>query len=84
MRKDCHSYLSPDGCLWHRDPRAPRPPETREELPLPEVEASWTSLYENLVDVIDNGAELIVKPEQVRRVLQLIEAIFDSARCSAF
>ena len=29
----------------------------------------------------DNGAELIVKPEQVRRVLQLIEAIFDSARC---
>ena len=60
---------------------APRPPETREELPLPEVEASWTSLYENLVDVIDNGAELIVKPEQVRRVLQLIEAIFDSAWC---
>ena len=22
LRKDCHSYLSPDGYLWHRDPRA--------------------------------------------------------------
>ena len=59
---------------------APRPPETREELPLPTSDADWTSLYRNLVDVIDNGAELIVKPEQVRRVLQLIEAIFASAK----
>ena len=42
--------------------------------------ADWTSLYRNLVDVIDNGAELIVKPEQVRRVLQLNEAIFASAK----
>ncbi len=54
--------------------------ETREELPLPTSDADWTSLYRNLVDVIDNGAELIVKPEQVRRVLQLIEAIFASAK----
>lgn len=60
---------------------APRPPETREELPLPTSDADWTSLYRNLVDVIDNGAELIVKPEQVRRVLQLIETIFASAAC---
>lgn len=59
---------------------APRPPETREELPLPENDASWTSLYKNLVDVIDNGAELIVKPDEVRRVLQLIETIFESAK----
>ena len=59
---------------------APRPPETREELPLPEVEASWTSLYENLVDVIDNGAELIVKPEQVRAVFTVLEAMFKSAK----
>lgn len=59
---------------------APRPPETREELPLPENDASWTSLYKNLVDVIDNGVELIVKPDEVRRVLQLIETIFESTK----
>ena len=59
---------------------APRPPETREELDLPTSDADWTSLYKNLVDVVDNGAELIVKPEQVRRVLQLIEAVFASAQ----
>ena len=59
---------------------APRPPETREELELPKSDADWTSLYKNLLDVIDNGAELIVKPEQVRRVLQLIETIFESAK----
>jgi scyllo-inositol 2-dehydrogenase (NADP+) len=60
---------------------APRPPETREELPLPTSDADWSSLYKNLVDVVDNGAELIVKPAQVRRVLELIETIFASAAC---
>jgi len=58
---------------------APRPPETREELPLPRPDADWTELYKNLVDVIDNGAELIVKPAQVRRVLRLMELVFESA-----
>lgn len=60
---------------------APRPPETREEIALPQSDADWTSLYRNLVDVIDNGAQLIVQPHQVRRVLQLIELIFTSAKC---
>lgn len=58
---------------------APRPPETREDLPLPKSNATWTSLYKNLVDVIDNGAELIVEPKGVRRVLRLMELVFESA-----
>jgi len=59
---------------------APRPPETKEDFPLPQVESDWSELYQNLVAVMDGKAELIVKPHQVRRVLQLIEAIFQSAK----
>ena len=33
-----------------------------------------------IAECAHNGAELIVKPEQVRRVLQLIETIFESAK----
>lgn len=58
---------------------APRPPETKEELPLEKSDATWTTLYKNLVEVIDNGAELIVEPKGVRRVLRLMELVFESA-----
>lgn len=33
--------------------------------------------YKNIVDVIDNGAELIVKPEQCLRVMKVIDLIFE-------
>jgi predicted dehydrogenase len=58
---------------------APRPPETKEDFPLPQVSPEWTDLYKNLVDVMNSRAELIVKPAQVRRVLQVLEALFRSA-----
>jgi predicted dehydrogenase len=32
------------------------------------------------VDVLDNGAELIVKPEQALRVMKLLDLIFESAK----
>lgn len=59
---------------------APRPDDTTKQLPLPEVETSWTDYYNNIVDVLDNGAELIVKPEQALRVMKLIDLIFASAK----
>ena len=58
---------------------APRPPETKEDFPLPSVEWGWIDFYKNLTNVINGQAELVVKPEQVRRVLQVLEAIFRSA-----
>jgi scyllo-inositol 2-dehydrogenase (NADP+) len=58
---------------------APRPPETKEDFPLPAVQSDWTELYKNLVDVMNGKAELIVTPASVRRVLQALEAIFRSA-----
>ena len=59
---------------------APRPKETLEELPLPQVEADWSNYYKNVMAAIDQTAELIVKPCQVRRVFQVIEAAFASEK----
>ncbi len=59
---------------------APRPVHTTTQLPLPQVETDWANYYKNIADVIDNGAELIVKPEQALRVLNVIDAIFESQR----
>ena len=58
---------------------APRPKTTTEELPLPEVKPDWTDFYYNVVDVLNNKAEPIVKPKQLLRVMRVIDAIFLSA-----
>jgi scyllo-inositol 2-dehydrogenase (NADP+) len=58
---------------------APRPKTTTEELPLPEVKTDWTDFYYNVVDVLNNKAEPIVKPKQLLRVMRVIDAIFLSA-----
>lgn len=57
---------------------APRPAFTTRELPLPEVKTDWSDYYKNIVDVLDNGAELIVKPEQALRVMRVIDTAFES------
>ena len=59
---------------------APRPAYTTKEEPLPEVETDWSEYYRNIVDVIDNKAELIVKPEQCLRVMKVIDLIFESEK----
>ncbi len=59
---------------------APRPADSKEDFSLPEVETDWTDLYKNLTAVMNGEGELIVKPHQVRRVLELIEAIFRSSK----
>ena len=59
---------------------APRPDSTKKKIPLPEVETSWTDYYKNVMDVLDHGAELIVKPEQSLRVMNLIDLIFEAAQ----
>lgn len=57
---------------------APRPVHTTLELPLPEVEVDWANYYKNIVGVLDGKEELIVRPEQALRVMQVIECIFKS------
>jgi predicted dehydrogenase len=58
---------------------APRPKETLEELPVPEVQTDWADYYHNILAVLDGKEELIVKPEQARKVLQVMTAIFESS-----
>ena len=62
---------------------APWPDECFDQLELPKPEKSWTSLYENLVGVMNGTAELIVTPKSVRRTMQVLEAVFESARTGA-
>jgi scyllo-inositol 2-dehydrogenase (NADP+) len=57
---------------------APRPKQTLQELPLPEVTTDWTDYYKNILDVLDGKAELIVKPEQALRVMKVIDLLFVS------
>ncbi|MCL2814650.1 MAG: Gfo/Idh/MocA family oxidoreductase [Oscillospiraceae bacterium] len=57
---------------------APRPKETLEEVPLPEVETDWADYYHNVLAVLDGKEQLIVKPEEARKVLQVMTAIFES------
>ncbi len=59
---------------------APRPKHTLQELPLPVVRGDWADYYHNIVNVLDSGAELIVRPEQSLRVMRLVDAMFKSAQ----
>jgi len=59
---------------------APRPSYTLKELPLPEVTSDWSEYYINIIDVLDGKADLIVKPDQVLRVMKVIDLIFEVDR----
>lgn len=59
---------------------APRSKSTIEDIELkdPDEYGSLLMVYENVADILDNNAELIVKPEQTLRVMKVIEASFKS------
>lgn len=58
---------------------APRPEETIERMPLPELESDCKDYYRNYRDADLKNADLIVKPEQALRVMKVIDAAFESA-----
>ena len=68
---------------------AKEPPENRakvitqingevKEMTLETIPGHWKSYYQNISDVLNKGAELAVKPEEVRENMQLIDAIMES------
>lgn len=59
---------------------APRAEDTMKEIPLPEVEVDKGFFYKNLLDVLDNGAPLVVKPREVMRSMKVIDLAFKSGR----
>ena len=58
----------------------PTPPGKILVGPLPEVETDWCDFYRNYVAVMNGEAEFVVQPEQVRRVLAVLQACFESAK----
>lgn len=60
---------------------APRPKETLEELPLPErdTDCVWENFYRNVCGTIDGTEKLIVRHDQMVRVMRVVEAGFRSA-----
>jgi scyllo-inositol 2-dehydrogenase (NADP+) len=49
------------------------------EMVVETVRSDWTEYYRNITDVLAGRADLIVKPEQVRRVIAILDAAMQSA-----
>ena len=45
------------------------------EVRLETVRGDWTAYYRNIADVLCDGADLIVKPEEAARGVRLLEAV---------
>lgn len=58
---------------------APRTDDTIKEYPLPEVHADWSEYYSNIFDTLDGKAQQLVTHDEQRRLLKLIDALFESA-----
>ena len=56
-----------------------RTEDTIKRYPLPAVHAEWAEFYENIYDVLRNGAMQLITHDQLRRSMRLMEAIFRSA-----
>ncbi|MHB1483499.1 MAG: Gfo/Idh/MocA family protein [Saccharofermentanales bacterium] len=59
---------------------APRPVQTTNQLALPEIEIDSAVYYSNVARAIEGKEELIVKPEQALRVMNVIDLVFESQR----
>ena len=53
--------------------------EEKKEYPATEVAGDWDQYYDNLYEVLTKGAELAVKPEQVREQIRVLEAVKQSS-----
>ena len=59
---------------------APVPPGGIVEEPLPEVETDWVDFYRNVHGVLNGKEESKIKIPEVRRVLSVMEAAWESSR----
>ncbi len=59
---------------------APRTQETIQSFPLPEVPSDWKAFYQNIAACIRRGAPALVTHDQQRRLMKVIEAVFQSGQ----
>ena len=57
---------------------APRTDDTIKHYPLPKVDSSWTQFYENVFAALRGEEEQLITHDQQRRLLKLVDAIFES------
>ncbi len=50
------------------------------EIVVESVRSTWKSYYQNIADVLNKDAALAVKPEEVRKVMQIYDAAMQSAK----
>ena len=53
------------------------------EMRIPTLRGDWKAYYRNLADVLLRGADLAVKPEEIRRDMLVIDAAMRSAETGA-
>lgn len=58
---------------------APQPAGVLYDDPLPEVETEWTDFYKNVLAAINGKEEPLIKISEVREVLSIMEAAFESS-----
>lgn len=58
----------------------PPPEGLLTEEPLPTVDVAHRNYFENFLKVFNGEEDLMIKPEQVRRVLQVMDAVRESSR----
>lgn len=58
---------------------APRTKETIQKYPLEIIEVQWADYYNNIFDVLRNGAKPLITHDQQRRLMKLMEAIVESS-----
>lgn len=58
---------------------APVPPGGIVTEKLPEIETDWVDFYLNVIDVLNGKAESLIKISEVRRVLAVMQAAWESA-----
>ncbi len=59
---------------------APRTDDTIRKYPIKKIRVNWEDYYDNIYEVIRNGAPQLITHDQLRRSMKLMEAIFESAR----
>ncbi len=59
---------------------APRTDDTIKKYPLPEVHADWGEYYKNVFAALRGEQDILVTHNQQRRLIKLVEAIFESGK----
>lgn len=57
---------------------APRTDDIIKRFPLEKILVEWQDYYNNIYDVLRNGAKPLITHDQQRRLMKLMEAIFES------